>query len=179
MFLQTHLHRSLFDIMRSKIGLEAHKNAITSLYLQGHSVEDVRKYLSDRGIRVGIRTIRSRFNEWNISKHVQTEDTPELRLRIATLFYQCAFRDQDILDVLRAEGFAIQYRALQRIRKKMGLVTRLPSSEREEADKMLLDLVQAELDKGRIEGFGRNHLYHHFRSSQHIVSRFVMPFLTQ
>ncbi len=162
---------------RNPIDLDAHKNTIISLYLQGHSVEDVRQHLFDQGVKVGDRTLRTRLNLWNISKKIHTDNTLGLRLRIAALFYQCAFKDEDILDVLRQEGFTIQPRALRRIRIKMGLVRRLPGRDREEADTKLLAVVEAELNKGRIEGFGRNHLYYHFRSQQHIVSRFVRPIL--
>jgi len=158
---------------RTPIDLDAHKDTIISLYLQGHSVDDVRQHLFDQGIKLGDRTLRTRLSQWNISKKIHTDDTPELRLRIATLFYQCAFKDEDILDVLRQEGFKIQPRALRRIRKKMGLIRRLPGRDREEADKKLLAVVEAELNKGKIEAFGRSHLYYHFRSQQHIVSRFV------
>src|SRR4051794_24596867 len=136
--------------MPPPIDLEAHKDTIISLYLQGYSAEDVRQHLFDQGVKVGDRTLRTRLNLWNISKKIHTDDTLELRLRIAALFYQCAFKDEDILEVLRQEGFTIQPRALRRIRKKMGLVRRL-GKDREEADTKLLAVVQAELNKGKIE----------------------------
>ena len=162
--------------MPPQIDLEPYKDTIISLY-QDHSIEHVRQYLSDQGIEVVSRTIKKRLNQWNVSKYVHTDDTAELRLRIAALFYQCAFKDPDILDALRQEGFTVQPRALKRIRLKMGLVRRLSTRDREEADRRLLAIVKAELEKGRIEGFGRNHLYYHFRSQQHIISRFVRPTL--
>ena len=111
--------------MPNKINLEVHKDTIISLYLQGHSIEYVSKHLSDQGIRVAVRTLKSRLNQWNVSKRVQTDDTPELHLHIAALFYQCAFKDEDILDVLRQEGFTIQPRALRWIKKKMRLIAHL------------------------------------------------------
>jgi hypothetical protein len=36
-------------IPRTQIDLEVHKSEIISLYLQGHSLEDVRQYLVDHG----------------------------------------------------------------------------------------------------------------------------------
>jgi hypothetical protein len=67
-------------IPRAQIDLEVHKSEIISLYLQGHSLEDVCQYLVDRGVKVGIRTLRSRLNQWIVSKTVKSDDTPELRL---------------------------------------------------------------------------------------------------
>ena len=44
---------------RTPIDLEAYKDKIIPLYLQDHSVEDLRKYLLDQGVKVGNRTLKT------------------------------------------------------------------------------------------------------------------------
>jgi hypothetical protein len=83
-----------------------------------------------------------------------------------------------MLRVLQKDGYEIKARVLRLIRKDMGLLRRRDSFNQEDADRMLLKIVQKELDKGHIEGYGRGNLYTYFRSQMHIVSQYVLVFST-
>jgi hypothetical protein len=76
-----------------------------------------------------------------------------------------------MLYVLHKEGFSISARALQNIRLQIGLRRRINVENIDEVEVILKEIVQKELDKGSIEGYGRGHLYTRFRSQMHIVSR--------
>jgi hypothetical protein len=117
------------------------------------------------------KTIRRRLQEWGITRRTKVDDTPQLRARIAILFYNCCLSDKNILNILQQEGYSISSWSLIRIRKEMGIKRRIDPQNLEEADRELLELVQRELDKGTIEGLGRGNLHAYFRTNMHIASR--------
>jgi hypothetical protein len=45
--------------------------------------------------------------------------------------------------------------------------------ERADADKKLWDIVKAELDKGTIEGYGKELLQKYFRTKGHAISQYI------
>ncbi|OXV10153.1 hypothetical protein Egran_02085 [Elaphomyces granulatus] len=150
-----------------------YKDEIIELFLQGSTNRNIVSYLSDNyNVEIGHRTLERRLAEWGVRKNHQNIDTPQLRARISVLFFQCCLGDKDILYVLQREGYSINARGLSRIRKSMGLLRRVSPFDQEESQRLLLETVQKELDKGFIEGFGRGNLYSYFRSKvMHIVSR--------
>jgi hypothetical protein len=155
-----------------KINLDLYKEEIIQLYRDSPSADDVPSHLYRRhNIRVSVKTIKRRIAEWGVTKRIRTEDSPQLRARISVLFFECCASDKEILFILGKEGYKIGEWGLRRIRKKLGLSRRVSRFNREEADKRLREVVQEELDKGLIEGYGRGYLYHHFRNQMHIVSR--------
>jgi hypothetical protein len=159
---------------RPSIDLASYREEITDLYCSGNSVLEITKSLLDTyQIDIKPRTLERRLKEWDLRKRTYTEDTPHLRARIATLFFQCCLNDDEMLQVLRQEGFQIKSRTLQRIRLSMGLHRRLSLDRYEEIDGILKEVVRKELDKGGIEGYGRGLLYTHFRSHMHIISRYL------
>jgi hypothetical protein len=148
------------------------KDTIIELYLSSSSCLDISIYLQDEfSIKISRTTLQNRLIEWGIRRNSKNDDSSALRARITVLFFECCLEDNDILYILRKEGYSLNKLGLQRLRKKMGLIRRVSLQSREEADKFLLEHVQKELDKGTIEGLGRGHLYTYFRNSMHLVSR--------
>src|SRR5262249_50056310 len=89
-------------------------------------------------------------------------------------FYNAALNDEDMLEVLQAEGYKIERRSLARIRKQLGLrrsTCGMDLQALKEDQQQLEAIIKAELNNGVIESYGRNHLYYHFRSIQVVVSR--------
>ena len=111
------------------------------------------------------------MKSWILGTHVITSDTAGLRLRIIALTYESCFNDADTLHALVQEGFTIAPRALQRIRKSMGIYKRVSVFNKAEADAEAERLVRQELDSGVIDGFGRGQLFYHFRTQGNIISR--------
>jgi hypothetical protein len=160
--------------MPKRIDLTPFRDLIIESYTAGSDCSQILDILSHRGVQTSERLIRRCLAEWNIKKRNWTEDTPELRIRIADLFYNAALNDEDMLEVLKADGYKIEKRRLARIRKQLGLrrSTRGMDLEALEEDQQRLEaIVKTELDNGVIESYGRNHLYYHFRSLQVLVSR--------
>ena len=161
--------------MRPRIDLMPYRSIITSCYQDGMSVDDIADYLAQRGVRVTGRTVKARLTGWGVPtvRH-QTDDTPELRIRIGQLFYSLGLGEQEMLRILRLEGFSVEQRRLQRIRLELGLrrsTHGMDLEARHEDQNRLEEIVRQELDWGKIESYGRGHLYYHFRSLHVIISR--------
>lgn len=90
---------------------------------------------------------------------------------MSTLFYEHRANDKEILHILQKEGVAISQYGVETLRQRIGLRRRVSRFNREEADGQLHDIVQKELDKGTIGGFGRGFLYTYFRNQMHCVAR--------
>lgn len=163
---------------RPSIDLTPLKNIIISQFQDDMTVEDISTYIyNNYGINVEQKTIRRRLLQWGVRKRVRTEDTPQLRVRIAALFYQSCLPERTLLTALKREGYVINARSLARIRLQLGMRRRINPGQADEADRALEEVVQRELDNGHIEGFGRQNLLPYFRSQMHIVSRYVNPSL--
>ena len=123
------------------------------------------------------RTIKRRLKEWGFHQRNWVQDTTELRLRIAILFQQ-SYSDENIVRQLEKEDRGpISVRQVAKIRKKIGFVRRMSVWERTQADKQLVQLVQEELDKGIIEGYGRGLLEKWFRKKGVSTTRFARTIL--
>jgi len=160
--------------MPPKIDLTPFKDLIIESYMAGSHCSQILDMLSLRGIETSERILRERLSQWNIKKRQWTEDTPELRVRIGDLFYNAGLNDNDMLEVLKADGYKIEKRRLAQIRKELGLRRSICGMELEalEDDQRRLEaIIKAELDNGVIESFGRGHLYYYFRSLKVVVSR--------
>jgi hypothetical protein len=74
---------------------------------------------------------------------------------------------------LQQEGYAIGKTTVERIRVAQGCKRRMTVWERADADKKLWDIVKEELDKGTIEGYGKELLQKYFRTKGHATSRYI------
>lgn len=158
--------------------ISRYKEEIIDLIDQGLSYSAIVSHLANRhDTQIGLRTLERRCKDWGIQRIRKPVDSPQLRARISTLFYQCCLQDKDILHVLKCEGYSIHPKTLRRIRVGMGLHQRISPFNQDEAKHRLFEVVQKELDKGYIEGLGRSNLHAYFRSNMHIVSRYVTFFL--
>lgn len=135
------------------------------------NVDKMLEWLSFRGVSITRSSLYRQLQEWDSIKQSRTEDTPQLRVRIAVLFYDMCLQDKDMLEVLLTEGFSVTKTGLARLRLELGLRRRISFQNREEADRLLLEVVQAELSKRVISDYGRGHLYTYFRTKQHLVSQ--------
>ena len=101
------------------------------------------------------------------------KDSAEVELikqHIITLFRK-NYNDSIILQALIVEGVKIHRYQLKRWRLELGLTRRITVEEREARYDELKAIIQAELDKGGIEGFGRGLVKTHFRGLQITASR--------
>jgi translation initiation factor IF-1 len=160
---------------RPKKDISLYRDEILKLLSNGQTYENIRSHLIiTYKVTVSSRTFAQRLAEWGVKRKNKPVDSSQLRIRISTLFFNFCLEDKDMLRVLHKDGYEITARVLRRIRKDMGLLRRRDAFNQEEADRMLLEIVQKELDKGHIEGYGRGNLYTYFRSQMHIVSRYVL-----
>jgi hypothetical protein len=90
--------------------------------------------------------------------------------------FMSGFTDNEIVLALnadRAQAECVHQRMVERIRKSQGLVRRMSAWARQEANKTLWDVIQKELDSGKIEGYGKGLLYTHFKALGCQVSRYI------
>lgn len=151
-----------------KVDLESQKNEIITRYLSGEGAPELSVWLG-----VSRRTLQNRLGEWNVVKRPATTDTPDLRLQIWYLVYQCCLNDAEVVYALLEQGYVITRRSLERIRSEEGIVRRhcLTGEALKKSDEFLCQVVKFHLDKGSIEGFGRGHLHTYFRMHNYPVSR--------
>lgn len=101
-----------------------------------------------------------------------TEASDELRLRIQVLFFEVGLSDEDMLRVLQQESFSVGKTGLVRLRFELNLRQSLRTEEqRTQAEQVVRRLVEEELKKGVIDGYGRTFLFTHFRQRGHIIAR--------
>src|SRR5579871_6848719 len=158
---------------RPSINLEQWKQHIIDLYVGGAQPEAIANDIQRRtGLPCSKRTLHRRLSAWEVPRRLKKSVvTNELQERIVTLFL-LGTSERDMLRILRQDGFTIEPRRLQRIRREEGIrllrTTRWMNQADEEAQMVRLqEIVEEELEKGAIEDFGRTHLYYHFRALGH------------
>jgi len=157
---------------RPGIALDHWKHQIIELFHQQYSPDDIQGILHEKyNMKTSARTVRRRLKEWGCTQRFPIPDTPQLRARISALFFEYCASDKEIIYILEKEGYQISSYGLSVLRARLGLTRRVSRFNREEADERLLNIVQKELDKGAIEGYGRGYLYSHFRNQMHCISR--------
>jgi Clr5 domain len=158
---------------RPSIDLGSYKAEIISLFRCDHSADSIAKILHDKyNLQITDRTIRSRLQEWGIRKRNRTiSSDPILHRRIKILFFQVGLEEKEMLQILQAEGFEITARTLRRLRSRLGLRRRTKPIEAQLQVEEVIREIQSELDKGTIEGYGKEFLHRHFRSKGFMISR--------
>jgi hypothetical protein len=155
------------------IDLQPYKGIITNWFHDNFTADDIAKKLAiDHNIVCTARTIQRRLREWGTTKRARVKETAALRIKIANMFYM-NFPDHIIVRSLQQEGYAIGKTTVERIRVAQGCKRRMTVWERADADKKLWDIVKEELDKGTIEGYGKELLQKYFRTKGHATSRYI------
>jgi hypothetical protein len=151
-----------------KIDLSGQRDEITERYLTGMTIPNLASWLD-----VCEKTVKNRLSEWKVIKRPKTTDTPELRIQIWFLVYQCCLSDKEVLYALQDHGFIITKHSLARIRKEEGIIRRhcLTGDALKESDDELCNILKRHLDQGSVEGYGRGHLHTYFRMQCYPVSR--------
>jgi hypothetical protein len=158
---------------RPKVNIDAFQVELADLYAQGRTAKQIQKHLKDNyEISVNIRTIKRRFQNWHVRKQQVTHISDDLKKRVQVLFFEIGLDDKDMLRVLQEEGFEIGSSALVRLRFELNLRRSLRTEEqRIQADIVVRGLIDEEIKKGVIDGYGRTYLYTHFRQQGHIIAR--------
>jgi hypothetical protein len=147
---------------KPQINLQPFKGLITTWFNDDISSDDIAKRLADEhSIVCTARTIERRLKEWGVTKRVRIQETAGLRLKIASMYYM-NFSDDIIVRALNEEGYQIGKTSVVRIRKAQGCKRWMTAWEREEANSELWSIVKEELDKGTIEGYGKELLQKYF-----------------
>jgi hypothetical protein len=131
-------------------------------------------YCLAQGVVISRRTVCTLLQERGARHYNERIDTPELRLLIASLFFQKCLPDRIIHEILKAEGYAIAFRTLVQLRVDMGLKRKLSLAEYETREGQFRAIVKEELDRGEITSYGRTMLHTYFRSTpsmQMLISR--------
>ena len=159
---------------RIKINLDPYKNEILALISLKKSNANIIRYLYDSyHLQLADHTLRRRLKEWDISIRKWTQDTPALRDRITSLFFN-GLNDNQFYRALQTEGYQLGERALSRLRFELGLKRRLRTTgEQEEAEETAAGVITEELQKGVIQGYGRGLLYAHFQQLGVNIARYV------
>jgi hypothetical protein len=148
---------------RLSINLLPYREAITEWARTNVNQEEIANRLKDLyGISVDPHTVRRRLQEWNVQIRTQTADTPFLRTQIAIL-YRLGDTDKEMLEDLEDYGYIASITGVVRIRKKLGLIRRMTTMDRQAADEQLFAILQSELNNRRVAGYGRRYLYIYFR----------------
>ncbi|KAJ5542946.1 hypothetical protein N7535_005369 [Penicillium sp. DV-2018c] len=159
---------------RPRLDIEPHKDEILALLEKKTRTEDICKHLKTQyDIQISPRTLNKRLQLWGVkSKKENRSSDPALHARIKNLFFDVGLGDQEIITVLHDEGYDVSLRTLRRLRHRLGIRLRLDSPAQQQAQvQEILDALTEELDKGTIEGYGKELLHNHFRSKGHVFAR--------
>jgi hypothetical protein len=148
---------------RYSINLLLYRNTIIEWAYTNVSHETIVIRLKDLWkIDINARIIERRLREWNVQVRTQTADTPFLRTQIAIL-YRLGDTDEEMLEDLEDCGYTASITGVVRIYKKLGLIRRMTTMDRQAADEQLFAILQSELNNRRVAGYGRRYLYIYFR----------------
>ncbi|KAJ5788189.1 hypothetical protein N7457_003179 [Penicillium paradoxum] len=159
---------------RPRVDLEPYKPEIIELFEKKMKSDDICKHLKrQHDIQISARTLTKRLQLWGVKKKVESNTSNEaLHARIKNLFFDVGLSDQDIVTVLHDEGYDVSHRTLRRLRHRLGIRLRLDSPAQQQAQvQEILDALTEEMDKGTIEGYGKELLHNHFRSKGHVFAR--------
>lgn len=159
---------------RPPVNLEPHKTEIIGLFEKKINSKDICKHLkTQHDIQISSRTLNQRLLLWGAKKKVKNTTSNEvLHARIKHLFFEVGLSDQEIVAVLHDEGHDVSKRTLRRLRHKLGIRLRLDSPSQQQAQvQEILDALTEEMDKGTIEGYGKELLHNHFRSKGYVFAR--------
>lgn len=159
---------------RPRVDLEPYKPEIVGLFEKKMKSDDICKHLKrQHDIQISSRTLTKRLQLWGVKKKTESNTSNQaLHARIKNLFFELGLSDQDIVTVLHDEGYEVSHRTLRRLRHQLGIRLRLDSPAQQQAQvREILDALTEEMNKGTIEGYGKELLHNHFRSKGHVFAR--------
>lgn len=159
---------------RPPIVLDDRREWITERVAAGITQEEIRRELEEQhGVKIGRSKLMQQLATWNITaRRPAYKDSEELRERVAHCFHVLRFTDEKTRELLEKEGYNIGEKRIARLRKEMGLLKRIPASERDDAEAAIAQLLHQELKDGnKIRELGRQQLYKHIRSRYNVVGR--------
>ena len=158
---------------RPSIDLESYKTEIISLFQNSNSSASIASLLQNKyNLEVRERTIKSRLQEWGIRKRNRTTTSDTiLHARIKILFFQNGLEEKELLRALQDEGFDITHRTLKRLHTQLGLRRRTNHIEAQQQIDEIVQAIEEELERGTIEGYGKELLHRHFRSKGFMIAR--------
>jgi hypothetical protein len=165
-------HQQNNPVGRPKLNLFAWQTKIEEWREASWSYEDMRIAIQqESGTAISLATFKRRLHEMGIQTRFMTEDTLELRTRVAYIFSALRLNDVDTVDILERDGFKVNVRGLGRLRRKIGLKKRTQQADFEEVNEHLRSLLRLELDTNNISGFGEGHLYTYMRSKYNVIGK--------
>lgn len=160
----------ILKIVGPQIDLSPYKDEIVDLFNQQETTKAICMELARRhSIDISSRTLSRRLQDWGLRRlPPNTADNQALCDRIR--FLVCDnLSDKEILPILHHDGFKIAPVTLKRLREQLGL--RLRTSDpcaRALQTQQIREVVQQEIQDGKIEGFGRGLLHTYLRQKGHV-----------
>ncbi|KAF3392417.1 hypothetical protein F1880_008931 [Penicillium rolfsii] len=156
-----------------RIDLSPYKGEIVDLFNQQETSEAICMELARRhSINISHSTLTRRLRDWGLRRlPSNTADNQALCDRIR--FLVCDnLSDKEILPILRHEGFKIASITLKRLRQQLGLRLRTNDpGARALQEKQMREVLQQEIQDGKIEGYGRGLLHTYLRQKGHVFPR--------
>lgn len=108
---------------------------------EGQNNNKILEYTHQMGYNISKSTLTRRLSEWSVLRRIwrSSKELKEMKYRLVVLFYRHRRTDEDILNILRHEGFQIAGTyTIRRTRMLMGIRRRiLASSQQERYEDML------------------------------------------
>jgi hypothetical protein len=112
------------------------------------------------------------MKKWNVSRRYPEEVEDFIKLRVQWFFFEYNLEDSEILECLKKDGIYIGKWTLVRLRFELGLKRRIRGAEaKAAADLLVRGILEEELKKGVVDGYGRQYLQVHLKQRYHCVAR--------
>ena len=107
-----------------------------------------------------VRTLQRKLQQSQLRCRVYVTETPALCAQIAAFYYD-NHSDSEIMQIFLDCGLEISLTTVKRLCRKIGCVWRMTAAQRGEADLMLREVIQEQLDSGTVGGYGREMMLTH------------------
>ena len=152
------------------IDYDPYLDQIKLWFEQGLTGSQIVAHLHSEGFTAAtLRTLQRRLQQTNLRRRVDINETAELRVQIAALYYE-NYSDAEIVNIFTDCGLPIALRTVQRIRRNAGCIKRMTAAQRAEADIRLKEIIKNELDSGRCSGYGRELMITYLRTHHREVA---------
>lgn len=159
---------------RPKVDLTLYKEFIFELYQNGATWNDIISALSTNyNIIVSKSTLLRRCQKWKLQfTRTVTEDSENFRECLRSYFFELGPSDEELVILLKQDGFETTPTAIRRIRKEMGLYRRHTDEQIELARRQLLEFFETPSQSSLLlPRLSRQGLYKHI----HQVAKINIP----